>query len=589
MISPRILLPPLLFIASALCAFAQPAETGGAKPALLPETPVTDAAWSNSDGKLHFVVVGDRTGGGVNEWPLFDLAMQEINKLRPDFAIMVGDAIQGYTQDPSEITKEWQEFRQHTSALQVPFFIMPGNHDMSSPVMKDWWAQHHGRRYYSFDYEGSHFLILNTHEYWQGNDSSIGPEQVQFALDDLAKAKSAQHTFVFMHVPVWHNGKNAEWDQIEAALSGRPYTVFAGHLHNLSFERRNGARYIVVSTTRGFSPRRDDSQIMELGNFAHYTNVTVEGSEPKITYIEPGGATWPEDIAPIEFQRAARDLLNIKALSPNGLGTDSARFGAEVSIKNALPGPVDVTVQTLPDSVSAWKPVGGALTKTCAVPPNTQAKVLTEFDVEKDRVVPAPRIRCNVTYQGKPLYNLERNMPIVPEDQFRIAEDWHAAGPFKAGTVPTYVPMFPRWSLTKLYEARGPEKGYTAGATFQEGDKTLTWQTLKTEDGFVNLARLAPTPDHSFGYATCAVKCPTAKTVLAEFRADDMGQIYVNGVGIEDERLFRTRSDARYVALPMKEGWNTVVVKVANATGGWTFRLRFADPGSELQFAIEPK
>ncbi len=585
----RYLLPILLIGALSAPLFAHAAESAALKPVLLPGTPVTEAAWRNQGEKLHFVVVGDRTGGGITEWPLFDVAMQEINRLRPDFAIMVGDQIQGYTQDPAEIGKEWEEFRRHSNALQVPFFILPGNHDMSSPVMKEWWLKNNGRTYYSFDYKGCHFLILNTHEHWMGNDSTIGPEQVQFALDDLERSKSAEHTFVFMHVPVWQDGDSAEWKQIETALGSRTHTVFAGHLHQLTFERRNGARYIIVSTTRGLAPRRDESQIMQLGNFAHYTNVTVENGDAKIAYIEPGGATWPEDIATRDFQRAAENVVKVEATPPGGLDTDTARMGVRVSIANELPKPVDVSFQTLPASGGVWKSNQGSLTQAYTVPSSERKDFQATFDVATAKAIPAPRIRCAVTYDGKPLYKFERNMPLFPEPDLRVVDEWHAVGPFKAGTVPTVLPWFPRWALPKLFEARGPEQGFKTDATFADGDKTLAWQTLKSEGGFVNLARLAATPDHTFGYATCGIQCPRTKTVYAEFRADDFGQIYVNGKGIQDERLFRTRSDATYVALPLHEGWNTLAVKVANATGGWTFRLRIADPDSELRFAAAPE
>ncbi len=67
------------------------------------------------------------------------------------------------------------------------------------------------------------------------------------------------------------------------------------------------------------------------------------------------------------------------------------------------------------------------------------------------------------------------------------------------------------------------------------------------------------------------------------------GQVFVNGAEIEEGRLFRTRSDATYIALPLKAGWNTIVVKCVNITGGWTFRLLPADPASELRFAPSPQ
>jgi hypothetical protein len=171
----------------------------------------------------------------------------------------------------------------------------------------------------------------------------------------------------------------------------------------------------------------------------------------------------------------------------------------------------------------------------------------------------------------------------------RQIPEWEAVGPFDAGTVPNSLPANPLEAMPKVFLARGPENGYAAGATFPENGKSLSWQALKTEAGFVNLARLSETPAHVLAYASCGVYSPTAKTVYAEFRADDYAQIFVNRIGIEDDRLFRTRSDATYVVLPFNAGWNTVVVKCVNITGGWTFRLLPADPASALRFAPYPE
>jgi hypothetical protein len=211
------------------------------------------------------------------------------------------------------------------------------------------------------------------------------------------------------------------------------------------------------------------------------------------------------------------------------------------------------------------------------------------FNVAASRVVPVPRLQVTARYDGKLLYRFERNMPLFPETALRQIPEWEVVGPFDAGTVPSALPANPREAMPKVFLDRGPEKGYVAGATFTENGKSLTWQVLKSEAGFVNLARLCETPTQVLAYATCSVYSPSAKTIYAEFRADDYAQILVNGTGIEDDRLFRTRSDATYVALPLKTGWNSVVVKCVNITGGWTFRLLPADPASELRFAPYPQ
>jgi hypothetical protein len=250
---------------------------------------------------------------------------------------------------------------------------------------------------------------------------------------------------------------------------------------------------------------------------------------------------------------------------------------------------VEVTVQVIPTGPEGWRAVQGDFTQTVSLPPGTAKTIEAVFNVAASKVIPVPRLQCAAKYGGKLLYRLERNMPLFPESALRQIPEWEAVGPFDAGTVPNALPANPREAMPKVFLSRGPENGYTSGATFTENGKPLVWQPLRSEAGFVNLARLCETPTHVLGYASCGVYSPAAKTVYAEFRADDYAQILVNGTAIENDRLFRTRSDATYVALPLKAGWNTVVVKCVNITGGWTFRLLPADPASELRFAPSPE
>jgi predicted phosphodiesterase len=519
-------------------------------PNLPDRAPVSKAVWPTDALKFRFAVIGDRTGGGENEWPLFDRAMDEINLLRPDFAIMIGDAIQGYTQDPSKIASEWEDFHTHAGKLQAPLFLVAGNHDVSTPDMLRWWQEHIGRTYYSFDYRACHFLVLNTQEHWIQNESSIGPDQVCFVLDDLDHSKTARHTFVFMHIPLWNDPNHAEWREIEAALAGRPHTVFAGHTHRLTFEKRGETKYLVVATTRGIELPRSEEMIPQMGLFPHFTEVTVEGGVAHLAIIEPGGPMWPEDIAPREFQESARKLVTVDALLPKELDHGEIQAGISVSLTNGLPETAEVTIEVSPTGPDGWRPVAGDASQTLALSPGTATTADALFNVPASRVVPVPRLQVSARYGGKLLQRVERNMPLFPESALRHIPEWEVVGPFGAGVVPNALPDKPREAMPEVFLQRGPEKGYVEGATFQDQGKSLSWQVLKTEAGFANLA-LCETPTHVLAYASCAMHSPAAKTVYAEFRADDYGQILVNGAAIENDRLFRTRSDATYVALPL--------------------------------------
>ena len=70
--------------------------------------------------KFTFAIIGDKTGGGEQNWHIFDRAINEMNLLNPDFAITVGDHVQGYTTDFAALKIMWDEYFLHLSTLKMP-------------------------------------------------------------------------------------------------------------------------------------------------------------------------------------------------------------------------------------------------------------------------------------------------------------------------------------------------------------------------------------------------------------------------------------------------------------------------------------
>ena len=94
--------------------------------------PWTSLKLNNDADNFHFVVVSDRTGG--HRPRIFSQAVEQINLLQPAFVISVGDLIDGYTKDTAKLATQWKELQTYTSKLQMPFFYVPGNHDLANPV-----------------------------------------------------------------------------------------------------------------------------------------------------------------------------------------------------------------------------------------------------------------------------------------------------------------------------------------------------------------------------------------------------------------------------------------------------------------------
>jgi hypothetical protein len=72
----------------------------------------------------HHAVISDNTGRmrpGV-----FEDAMRKVNLLQPEFVVNVGDLIEGYTEDPAELERQWKDLDGKIAGLEMPFFFVPG-------------------------------------------------------------------------------------------------------------------------------------------------------------------------------------------------------------------------------------------------------------------------------------------------------------------------------------------------------------------------------------------------------------------------------------------------------------------------------
>jgi hypothetical protein len=113
--------------------------------------------------------------------------IQQINKMHPDFCIFTGDydfgqkylhQTNGAWGDTTEYEYEQSWFYQETQKLNVPVFIVIGNHDgynydtdAGAPVTQDWeinWLRTYGPLYFTFEYNGYKFFAINGMDWTSG-------------------------------------------------------------------------------------------------------------------------------------------------------------------------------------------------------------------------------------------------------------------------------------------------------------------------------------------------------------------------------------------------------------------------------------
>ncbi|MGE3806248.1 MAG: metallophosphoesterase [Gemmataceae bacterium] len=272
--------------------------------------PWTHLRLNNDPADFRFLIVSDRTGG--HRANVFSRAVQQINILQPEFVVSVGDLIEGYTDKQDRLDSEWREFQGFVSQLQMPFFYVAGNHDMSNSQMAKLWKEKFGRDYYHFVYRNVLFLMLDSDDP-PGKNGHFSPAQIEYVQKALESNRNVRWTLVFLHRPIWtySNVDATGWLEIEKALAERPYTVFCGHHHVYRKFVRQGRNYYQLATTGGGSRMRGE----RYGEFDHFVWVTMKKDGPVLANLLMDGI-YREDLSPFVADEPGMVRNGLKAVTP---------------------------------------------------------------------------------------------------------------------------------------------------------------------------------------------------------------------------------------------------------------------------------
>jgi 3',5'-cyclic AMP phosphodiesterase CpdA len=310
--------------------------------------PWTSAEFQNDPEEFQFVVIGDRTGG-ANQEHTFKLAMDQLNLLQPEFVINVGDIIEGYSDDKAELNAEWDEVDAMLNKLKMPFFRVPGNHDIANDVAKEVWLERHGATRYHFVYKGVLFMVLDSEDpprvapegikdklevynRLQTEDPAkaqamlaefmsdeavvaalakkieLTAEQFAWIKDTLADNADVRWTFLLLHEPAWERPSES-FKAVQQLLKGRNHTFLAGHLHYYDYDNIDGHEHITMGPA-GASFHHDGP-----GNVDHIMWVTMTEDGPEIANIALKGV----------FDRKGLDPSLFGAYDRKGPGTEEPK------------------------------------------------------------------------------------------------------------------------------------------------------------------------------------------------------------------------------------------------------------------------
>lgn len=255
-----------------------------------------------------FVLLGHPRGGpdnGIFPRERLDEAIAEINRLRPDFTVLLGDIVWGDFERAGArrelVDADWDEVARIWSRLEAPWYAVPGNHDVWDPVTRDLWIERFGALQRAFEHKGSRFLLVNSCWTPEGDTGSVPgesirgaplpPERVAWIGDELAASAGAAHVFVLQHHVLWWDADAPWWSDVHPLLVQSPAPVrlvAAGDLGPLKFGHleRDGVDYVQTSIELNEPPlvmkrNREGTRVLTQQPDT-FLLVTVEGPDVRL-------------------------------------------------------------------------------------------------------------------------------------------------------------------------------------------------------------------------------------------------------------------------------------------------------------------
>jgi calcineurin-like phosphoesterase family protein len=258
--------------------------------------------WSNASGfgksenkKLRIGLIADLHHDIMHDGKERLLSfIHQANETGADFIMQMGDFCV-----PKDQNKELLDVFKNFNG---PSYHILGNHDTDGgfsreDTMKFWGMK---RRYYSFDHNGFHFVILDGNDPnpkpWSGYHRYINKEQQEWLRQDLKKTDL--NTFIYSHQTIENEeGGVANFLEIrkiledanESKAGNKVLACFSGHHHTDYMTQINNIYYIQINSA-SYRWVGDDFQYVryseEIDKNYPWIKYTIPYRDPLFTFVE---------------------------------------------------------------------------------------------------------------------------------------------------------------------------------------------------------------------------------------------------------------------------------------------------------------
>lgn len=276
---------------------------------------LTGATAGFTQGKFSFVFMSDIHYTQKFDAPKgFQMLVDTLNQLNPDLVMVGGDIVYDALRvTEKEVVGNTMAYFKAAAQIKAPLHYAVGNHEVfelykktadTSGMLfgKRFYEKYFGKRYYSFDHKGWHFMVLDNiyitpERTYIGKIDSL---QLNWIKEDLETVGDQTPIAIMMHVPLittlsqWYGGgTNPNDDKVAAVDSHRVLKLFEsknirlilqGHLHY--FEALNILNKTLVITAPAVAGKwwRGKQHDVEEG----FIRIDVDGDKVNYEYIDYG-------------------------------------------------------------------------------------------------------------------------------------------------------------------------------------------------------------------------------------------------------------------------------------------------------------
>ncbi|MHA1332051.1 MAG: metallophosphoesterase family protein [Candidatus Hodarchaeales archaeon] len=256
------------------------------------------------------------------------LIAQEIDLINPDFVLLLGDLVEWTDEIAYANAKKW-----YTKYLDVPMFIIPGNHDGFLGTGSNYeygsgigvYQRYFGQRHFKFSY-GTHYFVggysadreMNPDTITNPRAKRIAQIEWDFIQDSLNNAPEGTTTkFFMMHHPLSPNYATSDEsvdlrDDILNLLSTNNFNYYLhGHMHQDKYDVYNGITHIGTNNAVGVPSG-------EFDNYVGFRIVEMNGNNmTRFSYGPIDAANYYAASNPPHMINVTFDHLNDGSVSNN--------------------------------------------------------------------------------------------------------------------------------------------------------------------------------------------------------------------------------------------------------------------------------